>query len=916
MSEKIDLSSYSIQQKWFDELAPNYFNVDDISMLRIGLFGYINDAMANSFEDSLHMQTILSKEIFPNKAVLPDSIYAYAALANFTDFYAKGAIAPMVVSIATKDILSYATKNNISGNLELLVSKNSEILIDDKIPFIFDYDIKIIARYSKNTYIFSAQYIMNTKNELSSVLTPFINTVTMDGNLYLRLDARQLKRNTVEYMVYSNDVAENLSYEFEFEGRLAAFNVYYKSNAYNGNYELINKHLINSVVENNNNKFCFYSMSSTNKVTISFSTHPSYFRPMFNSQLMIEYFTTLGEEGNFIYDGENNSFSLESVDESKDLSSIDAYANVMGNSTGGTNEPSLADIKQLVMREFSMRKNIITDIDLQNYFKDKMKNSEIYFCKKRDDVIKRMFTAFVLLRNESDEIIPTNTLDLIVYQDQFDNYSKNNPVLTLKAGTIFEGCQGMNIYEKVDTEYDWQTLIQKDSNLITPFPSKPQDRRTNYLYGSPYLIKINTKPLFMSYYLNSINEQIPLLYDSMDENSVEEFIIRNVEIKRNAIREDFYSIETYINTTVNLNNMFLTKVNSNGEIEIIDYDYNAKEHIKMYGIFEEDNNITGYIKFQPSKLEGNRVYFKSTLYTDDYIDENDCINIKQSVYATSNSIENLRANFSLSNDKVKLHLCVYYNGYDYATKYKFAKQIPGIDNFNLCNTYTTERNLQLFKNLNSVMNSTVSMRISENKKHPGYYFKLRKVPLIRYMYMRDEKNMDEIIKILDELKNTLTAVIPDMENNFTLDSKFYNTYGESKYFTIGRQKTALNMTSISVTLNIKLNKEVTVDLINEIKNYIVTFIETTNTEEKGFLYMSNLTRSLEQNFSEINYIEFVGFNDYDSSYQIIESTEINFSEMTQEQVINYVPEYLNINRHIVLDNGELIFEPRVFLNFI
>ena len=214
------------------------------------------------------------------------------------------------------------------------------------------------------------------------------------------------------------------------------------------------------------------------------------------------------------------------------------------------------------------------------------------------------------------------------------------------------------------------------------------------------------------------------------------------------------------------------------------------------------------------------------------------------------------------------------------------------------------------------MNSVISMRISESMEHPCYYYKIRKVPMIRYMYMENNENMKDLTDKLDNLKDILIDCLPVMENNFNLDTKFYNTYGESKYFTIGRKKENLNMGSISLTLNIKLATEVTADLIKEIKTYITNFVEATNNDSTNFLYISNLIRNLEQEFSEIVYIEFVSFNNYDSSKQIIENNFIDLSNFSKQQIIDFVPEYLNINRHIVLDNGELIFEPRIFLNFI
>ena len=35
-------------------------------------------------------------------------------------------------------------------------------------------------------------------------------------------------------------------------------------------------------------------------------------------------------------------------------------------------------------------------------------------------------------------------------------------------------------------------LVNNDSNLTTSYPATPTDQRTNYLYGTPFLIKINS----------------------------------------------------------------------------------------------------------------------------------------------------------------------------------------------------------------------------------------------------------------------------------------------------------------------------------------------------------------------------------------------------------------------------------------
>ena len=389
---KLDISSFSIQNTWLEEVAPKYFNVDDISMLKIGLFGYVNDTFANAFEDSLHMQTIMSKEIFPNKAVLPDSIYAYSALADYTDFYAEGAVAPMVLVLKKDDVIKEATDNVSTGYKELKISRYSTIYINSEIPFIFDYDIKIICRPTKaGDYIISAQYIMDEINPISDVKTPFLKSVVLtEGSeqfIYINVNTRQLEHTVYSNIVYSNDITEILSFEVEYEGKLAGFNVYYYPNSISNERRLLKKYFTNSSLPDSTVDFCMYNFTSSNKIAISFSAHPSYFRPEFNSKLDVEVFTTLGEEGNFRYEGVDNSLNLRSIDENQDLGHIESYALIMGDSKYGKNEPSLFELKQRVIREFSTRKNIITESDLQRYFEDKSENCDIFFCKKRDDLI-------------------------------------------------------------------------------------------------------------------------------------------------------------------------------------------------------------------------------------------------------------------------------------------------------------------------------------------------------------------------------------------------------------------------------------------------------------------------------------------------------------------------------------------------
>ena len=52
--------------------------------------------------------------------------------------------------------------------------------------------------------------------------------------------------------------------------------------------------------------FCYYRLKTDNVLEISFTTRENYFKPAFNSEVVVEYYTTNGTAGNFdLYLGDN-----------------------------------------------------------------------------------------------------------------------------------------------------------------------------------------------------------------------------------------------------------------------------------------------------------------------------------------------------------------------------------------------------------------------------------------------------------------------------------------------------------------------------------------------------------------------------------------------------------------------------------
>ena len=120
MPENLDLSTYNLEDNWINDIAKKYFDITDINLLKVGLFGYVNEVMASAVEDHYEHELIMSNEIFPNKAVIPNSIYAYTALARYDDFNAKPSTIYFSLIMKKDDIIKQSVDTKY-GYKELII---------------------------------------------------------------------------------------------------------------------------------------------------------------------------------------------------------------------------------------------------------------------------------------------------------------------------------------------------------------------------------------------------------------------------------------------------------------------------------------------------------------------------------------------------------------------------------------------------------------------------------------------------------------------------------------------------------------------------------------------------------------------------------------------------------------------------
>ena len=526
MSTEDRSNMYEIMDYWLSNIAPKYFDMEDLSLNRLGLFGYVNETMSHSIESIVNESNIFYNELFFKRAVLPQSIYAYASHYGVENITAIPATMSFAIGINEETLL----RKSITEGDEtyFIIDSDSKLLVENEIPFMLDYDIKIsIKKDYTGNYFYSAKYITkNLDNPISNIKSssnPFIKLSNIKINLtnyiYLYVEAHQYEKIEQNKTIYSEDFIEYFTFDVDYDnnnGQLADFNVFYREpNA--TEFKQIEKKLIDSA--ESENPFCYYQFRDKNKVNISFSNIARYFKPEFNSELNFTFFNTMGAKGNFKYTGDNVVFSLQS--DKYDYSDVIMVAESLSDSVGGKDSKTYEEIKRLVSTMASTCGNIATETDLNKYFNSIEDCSEILFVKKRDDILDRLYGAFLLLRDSDNNIVPTNTTDLDLYVKDFDLIEESTKRYVLKSGS------------KLVYKPNSKTLkVTNGNGLIKPL----------FEYTNPFTIVVNRSPFFVEYYLTSINKTFNTNFAEVNDSVYTNFISNNIEIERDSIHDEYYHI--------------------------------------------------------------------------------------------------------------------------------------------------------------------------------------------------------------------------------------------------------------------------------------------------------------------------------------------------------------------------------------
>jgi len=858
---------YSTEEYMIEHIAKKYFNLENDSNYRVSTFGYINELFATGTNMTAYSMAVLFSEIFPNTAMLPETIYTYASLAQISGITSTPSSIPIVLTMTEKDIIG--DDLTISEG-KYVIPKESVIKIEN-FKFALDYNITLAFKKINGEFIYSASYNLEDKNNLANLVNPFIPLTKFrdsDGEWKISLFPiiRQVQRSIIFKTVSSPNALENITHTFDFKDQLADFNIYYRE-PNKDEFVYVEKYLDGAIVEIGN-KFCFYRITEENKLEIIFQSRAGYFRPEFNSELKVEILSCVGEKANFTYKGQN--ISITYPDEEEDKRYIRTNISILGNSIGGKDKLSQDKLKELVCNSFSLRKTIVMEKDLYDYynrFLESKDTSIVRFIKYRDDVFRRMYLAYLLLKKD-DVIVPTNTLDAEINNSDFD-YTYTN-IGIIKSGGCWELENGLLKYHKT-------------------VPSTLDDNK--YYYSNPYLLVLSKKPSVVTTLLDKYNVNRGLDYIYINKNSFVQFINDRINISRNP------DVSPNIKLSIDLIPNSKVQVPEYADVANDGSITTDKGYMKVYlGIYDkkENSDLIGYLPMTMTKYIKNEksedistFRFEATLQNTNNISNTEII-LNNSLILPNGT--NTESEVRLQYDNLRFRIFVAIkDSIPYTRDLSQGVVIP--NTHSIVNVYENfkQDDVFLLQNVRDVL--PIEYASTYNSGTTSWTYRLVKMPMIKYSFLKDDNWHNDVNEIILSKQDMLNRSRGTIVENYSVAMKFFNTYGPSKYYYVGNSNGRLDRVNITLKLKISLNRNNSVNkelLIKSINDYVLNI----NTSKMESFYISRLMDWLHDEYVDIRKIEFLGINNYDTLKQSIESLELDDSSVIEA---GYVPEFINFD---------------------
>lgn len=885
MATIINNSDWNISTDIYDivsslnKMKQRYLPDEDETTLALGIYGYITDTEAKKIQTSTIMTGQMGNEMFPTRANLTKNVLAHAIYCNIEDINAIPSRMVINMGIKVDDFIHY--------------SKDNKFIFDAKCPifigryeFHFDYDIILVrSETSANTYVYSAHYDMTSENRISNVRDPYLAQpfVIKIGNYFYIVFQALVRQLTIEETydkIISESIIENKTYTFEFENQIADFDVFVTDNGKQTRVRPIPYGSSTDGVE----KYCWYLYITDNTIRITFDSKS--FIPGLNSDILIRAYTTLGSKGIFNYknvDDSSDGFYVDISSDTYKYDNITCYVIAATDSTDGMDRKTKSELQKLIPKAALSRGSLTTETDVANYFN--LIDSEInrlVMQKKVDNQLSRIWYGYFVLKDDNNNIIPTNSVMIHINIDDGSMVLSEDGRYVLPSGTILKYNAKEQIAYVVD-EIDIPELFTDEYF------------KEDYYYMTVYNLILNPDPLYAAFYLTICNRDSFFKFNWVNEVADLQFVATTCNFRRNLLTDQqiykfsfrmaqsvyadfgmYYEEEVQeVDSTGNV--VTRTIVTNNMKCILVLYRESTPYQWVEADLVDFDQN--GYISSWEVNLE-----------TDNELDNENRIRINNlHVAGFSDSIN---YGYYDSNTKAMLYILAKFKSDEYG-RYTLDDIAPGFDEYSVTNIYEIESGLNFYENFTNVLDT----RVYANEEDSAQ-FDISKIPVVGLHYMTTEENASYLIDAITERKAYIDYCLTLLENSMNVDFKFFNTYGPSLTYSIGDKKdTMIGHVDLELKFRAYLRNGSDIYAKDELIAAIKEYIE--NLYGEDCWHAPNMISEIMSKFSDrIHFLEFMNYNDFWLGVQHI----IKLEEIDDPHI---VPEFVNVrNRYNIEGNLE------------
>lgn len=705
-NENLSPDIYSVNE-YVNNIKKNYITGVNEDTLMLGIFGYAGQIFSDMLQNTIVMASEFSNESIATKAKFEKNIIAHALGLGITDINAVPAQMDVLLTFIEDDITNWANAKTANGEelpWTFIFDKDNKIYFGDY-EFHTDYDIvikkvEVTTQGPKKRFAYTAQYRQedfDIGNPVSPITNPYLTPpvkVNLQGMnvIFTKCTIRQVEKSIQSTKVLSDNDISAKTITFRFDGQLAAFSLdvtegtetYHMIPVYEG---------LN--VDTGGQLYFWYTYLDSNTIRIKFDRNSRI--PAVNAEVQINLQTTQGSKGNFtFYDTNYPEFSFES--ERLNYSNIVCQVRpVDGSAMYGTDKKTIEELKQIIPKEALSRGSITNLTDLENYFN--MLNtdySKLYFFKKRDNCLERLYYSFIIMRNDLN-IIPTNTVNLkLSPNDLFTEEGSGK--LILKQGQVIILTPG-----------------EEEARLLKPDEVLPDEDDSLYdgsfAYYLPYDFIINQSPLYGMYFLTTMHATKILDFTYINENCLYQYIATKINWDRNCLENH----NTYV-MSIDVQQNIIPEDEDKGDAPIYkDEEGNTICNVDLYMIvYNEENTPLRWSKATLKSYDETSAIltyeFKFT--TEDYIDNENRIRVDTGLYdinSNNESYAHLNANMT-----TKLFVVSKQGASKGLGEPALSNYIPGIEgDWSLSNTYNILGGLDFFYDYSGIVSSTVTVTEDE-----------------------------------------------------------------------------------------------------------------------------------------------------------------------------------------------------------